>query len=269
MQSQRNDSGFTLLELIVGAAISSIIAYSAFSLYLTMHKEMLVQEIVTDTQANARAATESLSHIISVAGYDIPRCLAPIETHNSNPDTIVVDFNSGTPKQALLTISTPFVTSELDCSGYDIAGLNPGDWAYIYNPEANSGEFFLVSSVDTTLSIIGHASMPLSAEYPSGSTVSKINRVKFYVDRTDTTQSKLMIQNLGSQPQIFADNISDLNFRYFLSNGSIVLQTSNPDDIRMVEIEVVGKNHRQDIIPSGCTRSFSLRVKIRNIDLYL
>jgi hypothetical protein len=76
-----------------------------------------------------------------------------------------------------------------------------------------------------------------------------------------------MIRVYGSQPVIFAENIIDLNFRYFMANGAIVTQTNTPEQIRMVEIDVLGRTSSPDpeFHQDYRTRNFTLRVKVRNL----
>jgi hypothetical protein len=78
-----------------------------------------------------------------------------------------------------------------------------------------------------------------------------------------------MFQSFGLDPVVFAENIIALNFRYYMENGSIVAQTASPQNIRMVEIEVVGRTDSPDdeFFTEYRTRSFNLRVKVRNLGL--
>ncbi len=66
-----------------------------------------------------------------------------------------------------------------------------------------------------------------------------------------------------------AENIIDLNFRYFLESGAIVTQTNTPSLIRMVEIDVLGRTESADteFFQDYRTRNFTLRVKVRNLGI--
>ena len=102
-----------------------------------------------------------------------------------------------------------------------------------------------------------------------GSVIRGINRIRFYVDQSDSLHPRLMFQSYGLSPVVFAENIVDLNFRYFMKNGSIVTQTASPQDIRMVEIDVEGRTDSpdEDFATEYRTRNFNLRVKVRNLGL--
>ena len=161
-------------------------------------------------------------------------------------------------------------TEELRCvQGDDISKLSEGDWAYIYDDDANVGEFFEVTRVLAGPPRIQHITMALSQKYLAGSNILKISRLKFFVDQSDSTDSNLMIQVYGSQPEIMAENIIDLNFRYFLESGAIVTQTNTPGQIRIVEIDILGRTASPDpdFENEYRTRNFTLRVKVRNLGI--
>lgn len=263
-----NQRGFTLVELLVGLLAIAAITYAAMSLYITEHNQLLVQEQISDMQANMRAATEMLGSAIRKGGFNLPETLTPIETDDTGPDTITVTFDSG----ALVAVKSMYdmvsPTDELRCDhSDDISKLSDGDWAYIYDTDASVGEFFQATRVLAGPPRIQHSTMSLSRNYPAGSNILKISRIKFFVDQSDSTASNLMIQVYGSQPEIMAENIIDLNFRYFMESGAVVTQTNTPDLIRMVEIDVLGRTESADteFFQDYRTRNFTLRVKVRNL----
>ena len=70
LQQIRSRSGFTLVELLIGILMACIVVYAAMSLYVTQHKEMIVQEQVSDMQKNLRAALYFMEREIRMAGCD-------------------------------------------------------------------------------------------------------------------------------------------------------------------------------------------------------
>jgi hypothetical protein len=230
---------------------------------------MIVQEQISDTQANTRAAAELIARAARMAGYNIPTSMDAVESYDTNPDTIVITYDSGSLERVELEQSMSNIYSELRCDGHDLSALHDNEWAYIYDRSADVGEFFLVSEVQYGSSYIQHTSMPLSRVYPAGSEVIKLNRLRFFVDQTNADHPNLMIQSYGSAPAVFAENIIALNFRYFMENGSVVTQTNTPELVRMIEIDVLGRTDApDDEFPTNYrTRNFTLRVKVRNLDL--
>ncbi len=268
---KNNQHGFTLIELLIGLLAAAAITYATLSLYLTQHKQLLIQDEISDLQGNIRASTEMLASAIRKAGFNLPNPLSAIETHDTGPDTITVTFDSGALAGVKSTNDVVDPYGEFRCAnGDDISKLNEGDWAYVYDPDVELGEFFEVTRVLAGPPRIQHITTALSRNYPAGSDISKISRIKFFVSpNDDSTSTDLMIQIYGSQPEIFAENIIDLNFRYFLESGAIVTQTNTPDQIRMVEIDVLGRTGSPDpeFFEEYRTRNFTLRVKVRNLGI--
>jgi prepilin-type N-terminal cleavage/methylation domain-containing protein len=265
-----NQHGFTLIELLIGLLAAAAITYATLSLYVTQHKQLIIQDEISDLQGNIRASTEMLALTIRKAGFNIRGSLMAIETDDTNPDSITITFDSGAVRGVVLESDMSLVTEDLNCSGHDLTELEAGDWAYIFDPDSSTGEFFLVSDVNQMSGLIGHSTMALTQKYPAGSDILKISRIKFFVSpNDDSTRTDLMIQVYGSQPEIFAENIIDLNFRYFLESGAIVTQTNTPGQIRMVEIDVLGRTGSPDpeFFEQYRTRNFTLRVKVRNLGI--
>ncbi|UCC80918.1 MAG: hypothetical protein JSW64_06050 [Candidatus Zixiibacteriota bacterium] len=262
----RLQAGFTIVELLVSLLAASIITYSAMSLYITQHKQMIIQEQVADMQTNIRAATELIAKTVRKAGYNIIGDLSAIETCDSDPDTIVITYDSGNLVGICLDQTMPQLSSDLNCQDHDLSSLRENSSAYIYDTLAGIGEMFVASRTLTVPSRI-RPSSPLSRNYPAGSIIISMNRIRFFIDRSNPDHPDLMIQNFGSDPEVFAEDIIDLNFRYFMADGSIVWQTAWPENIRMVEVDVVGRTGSpdNDFFSDYRTRRFTLRVKVRNL----
>ena len=72
LHSTIQQSGFTLIELMVGMVIASIVVAAAFSLLTTTSKAMRANEQIVDTQQNARMAMELLAKDLKRAGFGNP-----------------------------------------------------------------------------------------------------------------------------------------------------------------------------------------------------
>jgi hypothetical protein len=80
----------------------------------------------------------------------------------------------------------PQLTSDLVCQGHDLSNLPENSAVYIYNPATEDGEFLLVSRSLSAPARIRHDTMPLSSFYPVGSKIISMNRIRFYVDQSDS-----------------------------------------------------------------------------------
>jgi hypothetical protein len=195
---------------------------------------------------------------IKKAGYNAPRTEA-IKTFDTNPDTIIIMYDSGELDNVRIVVEMPPPSSELRCDGQDLSAVSAEDWIYLYDPFADVGQFLQVTHVQNS-DHLQHNTMPTTRLYPAGTYVVKMIQLKFYVDQSDPHHPRLMIKTFTGTPQPFADNIIGLNFRYFLANGAIVDQISSSEMIRMVEIDVVGRTDvpDPDFVEAYRTRNFNL-----------
>jgi hypothetical protein len=97
--------------------------------------------------------------------------------------------------------------------------------------------------------------------------VLKVYQFKYYIDRADANHPNLMIKVGNDAPQIYAENITDLNFQYMLSSGAIVDVPPSIDMVREVLITISARTDKADseFHTEYRNRSLSTRVKVRNL----
>ena len=265
----KNQRGMTLVELLVALVITGIVTSAGYGIYLAQHEGWIVQEQVTNMQQNARAAMHELETKIRMAGYGLPRGTEPIRASNSNPDTITVVFQNEINCEANLEQAMPQPSAELSCDGHDVSCFEENTWAYIYDPFADTGEFFYITQVQVATSHIQHNGTPLSRSYPVGSTVMLVDMFKFYINTTDSNHPNLMRQGMGETPQVYAEDIQDLQFRYGLANGVLLDVPPAASVVREVIISLTARTERKDLQFKGKYRLRTLTsgVKVRNLGL--
>jgi type IV pilus assembly protein PilW len=84
-------AGFTLIELMVGMAVSVVVVAAAFTILTTTSKSLLANEQVVDTQQNLRMAMEMLSRDFKLAGFGNPG----VPVGNCTNGVVPADQNSG------------------------------------------------------------------------------------------------------------------------------------------------------------------------------
>ncbi len=158
-------------------------------------------------------------------------------------------------------------TADLVC-GSAVGCFAPGQWAYIWEADSAKGEWFLISNVQPGSNHLQHTSMALSRIYGANSSVLSITQIKFYLNRADTTHPELMMSSINGTPQIYADDISDLQFTYRLKNGTTVDVPVNYQDVVEVLISITGRSTNPDPdLPAGKQyryRTFNTSVMLRN-----
>ena len=262
-------AGFSIVELLVALILAAIVTSAAMSLYITQHKQLLVQDQISDMQSSVRAATAELATKIRMAGYNIPDPVLPIVAANTNPDTITIAYDESGGVNIAIAHAMPQPSAELRCDDSDLSALHDNDYLYIYDPATKTGEFFLATHIQYSSGHIQHNTANLSRAYPVGSQIFKIRRFKYYIDNTsDANHPNFMIAADGNQGQVFAENITNLNFSYKLSSGAIVDIPPLSDMIREVIITVNARAERADTdfrARNYRTRTLSTRVKVRNL----
>ena len=260
----RNNKGFTIMELLVAMLLAAIVTGAAMALYITQHKQLIVQDQVTDTQSSVRAAESEIIRQVRMAGFKVPNNFSSLSNANTNPDSLFIAYNSDI-NHIEIAHQMPLPSSELRCDGYDLSALHDDEWAYIYDPFARIGEYFYIDHVQFSDHIMHHED--LSRCYPAGSLILKINFYKFFVDQTDPSHPNLMRQYNGQAPQIYAENITNLNCQFALSSGAIVDVPTVQDMIREVVISVSGRTDKADAESHNSyrIRTLNSRVKVRNL----
>jgi len=267
MKLAKNTRGYSLIEMLIAAMISFIVVGSALSVYLTQHKHMIVQDQISDMQQNIRAGMQELATKIRMAGYNVPRGLSAVTAHNTNPDTIEIIYDSEALTGVEVDHQMPQPSAEIRCTG-DISPLHDGDWVFIYDPTTETGEFFEVTHVQVSSSHLQHNTMPLSRSYGVGSLIIRMNKEKYYIDYTsDPRHPKLMQVSIGRTPQIYGDNITDLQIHYVLSSGAVVNEPILATMIREVVIDLTARTERADneSYNQYRTRSLQTKVMVRNL----
>jgi prepilin-type N-terminal cleavage/methylation domain-containing protein len=74
----RGPKGFTLLELLVSAAVFSLVASGMYVLYTTMQGTLSRGEMNSDLQQNARIALDRMIQELRMAGYDPQKALTKV-----------------------------------------------------------------------------------------------------------------------------------------------------------------------------------------------
>jgi Tfp pilus assembly protein PilV len=261
-------SGFSIIEVLVALLLTGIVTTAAFKAYVTQHKNYLVQDDVTDIQQSARAAIGELTKQIRMAGYQLPYGLPAIIPGNTNPDTITVTYHRD-GCDTWLSAAMTSTTQSLTC-GASVACFTVGQWVYIFEPDSAKGEWFQISGVNSGAGTLQHASA-FSRKYGLKSTVLSMTRVQFYVNTADADHPKLMMKAIGQAEQVYAEDISDLQFQYRLTNGSTVDTPSQIEDVREVLISVTGRSaHKDPDRPTGDQyryRTYTSSVSLRNLNV--
>ncbi len=232
------------MEVMIALLIMGVVTTSIFKLYVTQHKNYIIQDDITSIQQNARASIDELARHIRMAGYNLPLGVAPIIAYNTDPDTLIVQYRTDSC-QTSLTANMASSASLIHCDS-GLSCFSDSQWVYIFEPDSGGGEWFEINHVDVAAQTISHTSS-LSKPYTQDAVVISMEQVKFFLDTTTNPSTPcLMIQLPGQSPQVYAENISDLQFRYEMKNGMVIDTPSVVADVRAVNISVTGRSAMPD-----------------------
>ncbi|MBU8932958.1 MAG: prepilin-type N-terminal cleavage/methylation domain-containing protein [candidate division Zixibacteria bacterium] len=268
-----NQRGTSFLEVMVALAIMGVITAAIFKLYITSHKNYMAQNEVINVQQSARASIDVLTRQIRMAGYGLPLGVPAITSSNTNPDTIAICYRNN-DCDTYLAAAMPQPSAELKCAT-DVSCFSDGQWVYIFEPDSGGGEWFEITHVQAAAKHLQHNTMSLSKKYGKDAILMSMVSIKFYVDNTtDPDHPYLMIELPGQGPQIFADNIIDLQFQYRMKNGVVMDSIIVPDDVREVQLSLTGRSMYEDTDVADLgegdgfrRRTFSTSVFLRNVGI--
>lgn len=92
---------------------------------------------------------------------------------------------------------------------------------------------------------------------------------KFYIDTTNSNHPNLMVRKVGESPQVYAEDIENLQFRYGLANGVFADVPPVASVVREVLITLTARTEKKDLQFQGTYRRRTLTsdVKVRNLGL--
>lgn len=262
----RNQHGFSLIEVLIAVALMGIVTTAVFKTYINQHESYLVQEDISTIQHATRASIDEMTRQIRMAGNGVPSGLPSLAASNTDPDTITVRYVRNNC-QTWLTEDMPQTSSELKCN--DVSCFQDGQWVYVFEPDSGVGEWFEITQVQTGSDHLQHNTMDLSRKYGENSLVLALAQIKFYIDNTtDPDHPTLMVDIMGQGPLTYADDISDLQFRYRLNNGVLDDEPVLISDTREVLIAITGRSALPiagDSVDTFRSRTYQSSATLRNV----
>jgi len=137
----RGPKGFTLLELMIGMAIASVLMAGIYSFYQSQLKNHITQQELVDMQQDARVGMFMMTREIRMAGYDLGNTGAAIRIANAGQ----IAFDSDENDDGVIDVNTErfYFALSNDADGDGIADGTPcnlerGSWDNGLNPVALS-----------------------------------------------------------------------------------------------------------------------------------
>ncbi|MCF6178527.1 MAG: prepilin-type N-terminal cleavage/methylation domain-containing protein [Geopsychrobacter sp.] len=278
-ENTARQAGFTLIEMLVVMAILGIAMTVVYNVFLSSQKTIYTQDEIIDVQQNLRISAELLSREIRMAGLLIPASANPI-SNASTATLLELQVASATGEYARIATDNLLSTTvtSTDIIPFTIAqaamasqfALN--DRVRIYRPASSSEPASAVYTVavdptGTTLSLSGFTTPDLQINASD-----MIVKVAAGAPNPNTIRYTLVLDQIlrtvnGGVSQVVADNITNLQFVYTLTDGTTTNTPTTFNNIRSIQITINGRNLRTDAFNNNTNvrdRRLVTLVKIRN-----
>ena len=262
----KSNKGMSLVEIMVALLITGILTAAMFRVYINQHHAWMIQDSLINVQQSARAAIDELAKQLRMTGYALPNGTTPFQAYNSNPDSISICYKINGCQVSLKHAMTT-TSDALLCDSQNVACFATGILAYIYDATLERGEFFTVSSIDSAAWRIQH-SAAFTRTYPKNSPIMILEKLTYFIDRSDTLHPCLMVRMGNGTAQTYAEDITDLQFTYTMKNGIIVSTPATIKDTRTISIHLTARTANRDTkFNNGnyLTESYQSNVFLRNI----
>ncbi|MFH2035451.1 MAG: prepilin-type N-terminal cleavage/methylation domain-containing protein [Candidatus Zixiibacteriota bacterium] len=262
-----NENGLSMIEVLIALILGSLVLGAVFHAYIIQSKNWNIQTEITDMQQNARAAINEIARQVRMAGHELPLGINPIIAVNTDPDTIVINY-SADGCNAEVEFDMGSTSANIRFGTNDISCFSPGQSAYIFHPDSGGSEFFIIDNINLTSGEISHS--PFLNYYYKDAIVLSLDQIKYFIDKSDTLHHNLMVQYAGQTPQVYAENIDDLQFTFKMKNGTITNSPVLVRDIREVRILITSRTANPDPdfpIDPYRRKSYVSKVNLRNLDI--
>ncbi len=242
---RKNESGMTVIELIVATTVSLILMTIIFDFFIIQTRNFNESKMTSDMQQQLRWASNYIAERLKLAGNGVPptsgfKVLDNFDGGATGSDSVCVLASF---KSLVLKTTLKMGNSGSQIKVSSAEGVEDYDLIVISYPPSGWQEVFMATKMASDLHIYHDAYPPwnddnkLEHTYPEGSIVSVVSHYSFFVAVDDEGHSNLMVLTQGPYgPQILADDIDSFQVRFKLKDNSWIDEPDDMSDIRMVEI---------------------------------
>jgi prepilin-type N-terminal cleavage/methylation domain-containing protein len=239
---QRQQAGFTLIELMISLVIFSLAIASVLAVAVSMAQSFRQRRNLVNAEDNVRGAMDFISDALRGASPAIPQtgtirydatcntiAGGGITLNNSTtgPDDFDVVYAAG---GVVTSTRTPYFNGAITIDITDVTNITAGDELMI--TDLANGEIVKVGTIVTTTAPAGTITVTPSAcgsfttTYPALSLVLRVQRAHFFIDTTNTygfgADTLMMDLDYDSQPspEPLAEGLEDMQLSLGLDSTS-------------------------------------------------
>jgi prepilin-type N-terminal cleavage/methylation domain-containing protein len=265
----RENKGLSLIELLIVLVLSGILTAALYRTFINQQKIYTVQEQVVEMQQNMRFAIDRMAREIRMAGYGgnilaafgnintFTEIITPVNGINSESITIIMADEVARLSQNAATGTNQL---QLNVNG----AFDTGKKKYLCLGGQNN---YLVQSSNGDL-ITTPLTNRLLEDHLINEPVYLVKAITYKI--SPSTTDLVRDENAGGGGQVVAENIESLQFKYTLSNGTVVDSPGTLSDIRMVSITITGRTKMADLQYPGDgyrRQTVNAAVQLRNMGL--
>ena len=220
-----NSAGFSLAEAMVSATLGAVILGSALDMFVTQHAHYQGQRTRAELQQDLRGGIRLLESELRLAGVGALTGGAPVSVMAA--DEVAFQANVNGVRGAL---------TEAAASGQDHVVIRPGaGWAkgkhvVLCGPAGCEEHLLDRDGASGRLSL----SDRLAKDFPAGSRVEVVNRVRYYLSRSDPKNPKVMREvDRGANPLI--EHVESFSLTYLRDNGAPAVTSG---EVRLVRVRL-------------------------------
>lgn len=93
MKLLKNNKGLTVIELLIVALMTTIVAAAGLEFFVRVNQQYVSQDGISEMQQNIRASMQEISRELRMAGFNIPDTVSAYIFANltGNPDTLTIN----------------------------------------------------------------------------------------------------------------------------------------------------------------------------------
>lgn len=258
-------------------AITAVAMAATTAFFHASARFMRTQQRQIETTHTARAVIDSMVRDLRLGGACLPvtgQFVSLDGIDRGTEDEITTRTGLTRPDLSCVRTATPV---NISAAGSTVAvedadGFVVGMRAYIHAPDGQ-GEFFNVTSVNTTTDILGR-DRSFSRDYPPTSGVYAVDERRYFIRHTDFrwgSTPELMLQIGDGTPTSFALGVEALNVQYVLRRNCPPCDAVNlpvDNEWRLVDellLTVTVRSLRPNPHGTYDRRTLSVAVKPRNL----
>jgi prepilin-type N-terminal cleavage/methylation domain-containing protein len=240
---KHNESGVTLIELLIVVVISALLTASVYTTFISQQKSYAIQTGVSDMQQNARAALALMERDLRMAGFLVGDSGFTVQdfggTNVTNAITLV--DNTGQPDQITVVYASQQVSKVSGVSGTqvtlsDVTGFDISNGRQYIAFESENEVYTISNKAGNVLTLTStppaHLANMRSSEATPGAWAYLVRAITYQVDTTANTLERVASDQIGTSPDAddlwddIGNYITDLQIDYPFSGDNQLLQAT-------------------------------------------